>query len=257
MITTLYKLFTRQHKRRSAAPVACCLKTAPLHFRRALLSKEINMLCNEKGPWADWFLLRATACCLQAPAGAAGQLPQLWLLHHWFIECSLKALIVLMLLTICCRFPRWTFSKYFLHTQFDSRGELRPLLAGASAQHWHVYLKLSDSSLCLPFGDFKWNWPSFTNRQFWTPPFLRQKLTVLTPVHLCSQTGLKTVGPTGCFQQRSSKFCCILALHYTSLPDWFSCESRRTRKLIGGVFCKLVRLLLFFLSFVFIGPGSY
>lgn len=78
------------------------------------------MLCNEKRPWADWFLLCATACCLQAPAGAAGQLPQLWLLHR-FIERSLKALIVLMLLTICCRFPRWTFLKYFLHTQFDSR----------------------------------------------------------------------------------------------------------------------------------------
>lgn len=130
----------------------CCTsgllsQTAPRHFRRALLSKEINMLCNEKRPWADRFLLRATACCLQAPAGAAGQLPQLWLLHR-FIERSLKALIVLMPLTISLRFPR---------CQFDSRGELRPLLAGASAQHWHVNLKLSDSSLCLPFGDFKWN----------------------------------------------------------------------------------------------------
>lgn len=85
-------------------------------------------------------------------------------------------------------FPRWTFLKYFLHTQFDS-GEARRL-----AQHWHVYLKLSDSSLCLPFGDFKWNWPSFTNHQFWIPLLLRQKLTVLTPVHVCSQLGWKQLG---------------------------------------------------------------
>lgn len=197
------------------------------------------MLCNEKRPWADWFLLRATACCLQAPAGAAGQLPQLWLLHR-FIERSLKALTVLMLLTICCRFPRWTFLKYFLHIQFDSREAWRTSTTfsrrlGPTLARLPQIVGFSLSS----FWGFQVELTIFHKSPILDPPVFAAKADSFDPSAPLQPNWAENSWADGCFQQCSSKFCCILSLHYTSLPDWFSCESRRTRKLIEGVFCPL------------------